>query len=41
MISYRVSKGRLEEMIEPRKPGWLERAAVRTLTFEALAAMAK
>ncbi len=36
MISYRVSKARLEEMIEERKPGWLARAAERTRDFEAL-----
>lgn len=36
MISYRVSKIRLEEMIALRKPGWLDCAAERTRTFEEL-----
>ncbi|MEW8333772.1 MAG: hypothetical protein AB2692_22770 [Candidatus Thiodiazotropha sp.] len=34
MISYRISKVRLEEMIEDRKAGWLQRAAERTQTFK-------
>jgi len=33
MIGYRISKTRLEELIEKEAPGWLKKAASKTEEF--------